>query len=273
MKLEDYVVMYPIIRNIINAFFTGSIHERLSLQSDNHRKLSIIFNGPSLSETVHNLKRDETDVMMVNYAVETELYDKLQPEFICLADPVFFRYTERNYKIAKKIEKREKKVTLIVPNYGSYGVFYGKRILLKKVFTSPKLLKVDMYIPKLLKMNLMSPYLINVGILCIYAAIQMGYKNIDIYGLDQNYIKYFSVDEKNNVFCEECRFYGVEKVNQSQLYGSGYNMTYELQTCYETFAGFQMLARYADEQGVNITNKSVASLLDCYKKCNEAIGR
>lgn len=89
-RIYDNLAWYPWISSVLRDFMTGSLKERLSLQKPRDRALSILLNGPSLSKTLKYLDRDKTDVCMVNFAISTELYEQMKPEFICLADPVFF---------------------------------------------------------------------------------------------------------------------------------------------------------------------------------------
>lgn len=256
------------VEEIVDGIFSGEIKSRLPLQKDNGKILSVILNGPSLNKTLHYLHRSDTDVMMVNYAVETELYDKLKPEYVCFADPVLFTPCKRNYNLQKRMENVNGNTILFCPS-NIKNTALLERWNIKKVFTLNKLLNIELYSVKLLEKNIFAPYFINVGIMALYVGIQLGYKKIYLYGADLSMFKQLTLNEKLEIERKEIHYYGNQNTNLSKMLRNSYDMTYEMKTWYETFAQFNIIAKYAKAEAVKIINMSDETMLDCFERFME----
>ena len=55
--------------------------------------IHVLGNGPSLNKSLYLIKPSDY-VMMVNYAVLTDLFFDVKPRFLCLADPAYFETTD-----------------------------------------------------------------------------------------------------------------------------------------------------------------------------------
>lgn len=266
-KLHDCIKWYPWLCRVTEAILSGEINSRLPIQKDNGKELSIILNGPSLNMSLKYLDPNNTDIMMVNHAIELELYEKLKPIYVCFADPNLFVPSKNNYKLYKRIAKINKKTTLFYPSTNKNVVMIkGKEINIRSVFATEQIVGMEAYSPKLLEQNLISPYFINVGIMALYVGIQLGYKRIVLYGADLSMFKALTVNEKLEIEQGSVHFYNDQKLNLTRIFRRGYDMTYEMRTWYETFSQFKLLSKYAEYENVKILNMSKESMLDCFEK-------
>lgn len=259
-RIYDNLAWYPWISSVLRDFMTGSLKERLSLQKPRDRALSILLNGPSLSKTLKYLDRDKTDVCMVNFAISTELYEQMKPEFICLADPVFFTTDKKLFEYYKRIKEINPKQVIFYPNYVNIVHLKKWKFKLKRVYTADDLFDVNKYSKKLLEKNLMAPYFINVGIMALYVGIQLGYKEIFLHGADFSFFKTFSVNERLEVEMEDVHFYGTEKVSKEC------NMRRHMQCVEEAISQFYIMEKYAKAEHAKIINMSDESMLDCFER-------
>ena len=268
-KLYDYMTLYPWLSGITENILKGDMDCRLPLQNDNGKTLSVLLNGPSLTETIQYLDRSKTDVMMVNEAVKTDLYRELKPEYFCVADFLYFRPTKENYMLFKSMEEINRDVVLFYPgNLNQSVILWGRDFNIRPVYAVSMFWDVEAYSYNLLRQNSISPYFINVGIMALYVGIQLGYKKIVLYGADLSIFKDLSVNEDLQVEAVIMHYYEKEpkKINQTQMFRRSYNMTHEMRTLYQTFAQFSVVARYAADAGVKILNMSRESMLDCFEK-------
>ncbi len=266
-KLHDCIKWYPWLCRVTDAALSGEINGRLPLQNDNGKKLSIILNGPSLNMSLKYLDPNNTDIMMVNHAIELELYEKLKPIYVCFADPNLFIPSKSNYKLYRRIAEINKKTILFYPSTNKNVIMIkGKEINIRSVFATERIMGREVYSPKLLEQNLISPYFINVGIMALYVGIQLGYKKIILYGADLSMFKALLVNEKLEIEQESTHFYTDQKLNLSRIFRRGYDMAYEMQTWHETFLQFKIVSEYAKYENVEILNMSKESMLDCFEK-------
>ncbi len=268
-KLHDCIKWYPWLCRVTEAILSGEINSRLPIQKDNGKELSIILNGPSLNMSLKYLDPNNTDIMMVNHAIELELYEKLKPLYVCFADPNLFVPSKNNYKLYKRIAEINKKTILFYPSTNKNVIMIkGREMNIRSVFATEQIVGMDAYSPKLLEQNLISPYFINVGIMALYVGIQLGYKRIVLYGADLSMFKALSVNEKLEIEQGSTHFYNDQKLNLTRIFRRGYDMTYEMRTWYETFSQFKLLSKYAEHENVKILNMSKESMLDCFEKCS-----
>ncbi len=259
-KIYDYLAWFPWISSICRDYMEGRLDERLPMQKPRDRALSIVLNGPSLKDSLKYLDRDKTDVCMVNWAVKTELYEQLKPEYICLADPNFFIIDKRIYRYYRRIEEVNPKQVIFYPSYGRITSIKKGKMQFKRVYTTDDLFDVSKYSVKLLEKNMMAPYFINVGIMALYIGIQLGYKKIYLHGADLSFFKTFSVNENLEVEMEDSHFCDSRKV---VLEG---NMRMHMQCIERAVEQFYIMARYAEAEHVKIINMSNESILDCFER-------
>ena len=253
------------LKYVFKSFFKGELKERLVLQPDNGKSLSIVVNGPSVNRTIKYLKPGETDVMMVNNAPLTPLYKELCPKYVCISDSEFLEKNKRNYSIRTELMKTADKVTIFLPSFYSKQFFFpADKLNIKYVFSLYGISEYDFFSYKLMERNLLTPAFNNVVIMCLYVGIQLGYKKIYLYGADENFLKQVTVDQRNRVMRENIHYYGSEMMCENKKHGSDMEiMTYMM---YRIFNGLKRLKRYAIKENVRVVNMSDDSWIDCFPR-------
>lgn len=259
-KIYDLLAWYPWMSCLLKDYMSENLKERLPLQKPKDRPLSILLNGPSLKKSLQYLERDKTDVCMVNYAVSTELYEQMKPEFICLADPVFFIMNRKIYNYYKRIKEVNPEQIIYYPSYAKINSLKKEKLQFKRVYTTDSLYDVDKYSLTLLEKNLMAPFFINVAILALYVGIQLGYKKIYLHGADINDFKNLVINEDLRVEILDSHYYG-----DRMLVLEG-NMDMLMRCTQKEFSQFYILKQYANAKNVKIINMSNESMLDCFER-------
>ena len=231
--------------------------------------LHIIANGPSTQKSIYKVDEIGGDVMMVNYASESPFFEKYKPKYLCLADPNFFtkkvsvynrEYKKRLWNVLNEVNW---KMNIIIPNYAEKIQKINNRNIGILVCNVNNIemeyceLKYKLYLK-----NKISPIFQNVAIEALYSALQLGYKEIYIHGLDFDMVRTIRVDE-NNVYTTATNHYYEKKetiVNEkNKVYLEFENILISLKQFYD-------LRKYADRLNCNIVNMSQYSLIDAFDK-------
>lgn len=264
-EVFDKIMWYPWLKYIIKSCLNGEIKERLPIASANKRTLSIVLNGPSVNRTIKYLDSKETDIMMVNAAPITPLYKELHPKYMCFCDAAFTKKSVRNLKIKEELLQSKEKPMIFLPHYLKKQNIYSDGCLNVKFVFSPNVLgQYSVYSHQLMRMNLMAPSYNNVAIMCLYVGIQLGYKKINLYGADENFVRDIVVDKNNKVMRIDRHYYGEEKVCENRMHG--FDMEIMMYMMYMIFKGFKQLKRYGQEENVRIMNMSDDSWIDCFER-------
>lgn len=260
--------MYSLfLKNLVNNFCDGSLKNRLPLQQDKEKALSIVLNGPSVNRTIQYLNKEETDIMMVNYAPLTPLFKELNPQYMCFSDVYFMKHNKKNQMLWAQMAKSGDRLTVFLPHYMKKPTFFpGKNLKIQYVYSPREIERYDMFSYKLLEENIVAPVYYNVSIMCIYIGIQMGYKKIDLYGADADFMKNLSVDKSNRVIRDSVHYYGTRTFCENTFHR--YDMEIMMYMGYMTFHELKKLKKYAVKENVKIVNMSDSSWIDFFKRYN-----
>ena len=92
--------------------------------------------------------------------------------------------------------------------------------------------------------------------------INMGYKQIYLYGAEFSWTKNIDVDPENNkVFLNDSHFYNKTDI---VYYNNGWYKWY-LEAVVEMLDGTERIASYADEMKVKIFNRTKGSFIDAFE--------
>jgi hypothetical protein len=241
----------------------------------------ILANGSSLKEMIKQFSNGSfhianQDFCVVNYFVEEDIFEQIKPKYIVLSDCQFFdksdfRFTERGYGIYQHIkEKVTWNTILFVP------VKYKKAINWKKelnehvsvVFFHSK--RYDGILSGgianfFFRRGLGNGEYGTVALNAIYAMIQIGYKEILLYGVDHNFFDHMAVNDKNELCMEVKHYYG--SVLKPFYMGNVKYNTFQFLDFYASlFKGHFIMNDYAESCGVKIINMTGNSLIDAYER-------
>ena len=241
------------------------------------KRIHILCNGPSLKQDLPELMRDKLFMVeakiCVNYFFQDAVIKELKPTIYCLADPGLF--TSAHIGIFNEINTLvDWDMKLIIPLYGKETVKIVKSILTNKHITLVTISALlyngferNRY--KSWKTGHSVPSFVNISIMASYVALNMGYSNIYLYGVEHTFFENMGVDDENRLFLTDSHFYGSEKRFVLTCDGAFEHTKDWLYEKYLTFLEHERMRGYADYLGATIMNCTKRSLIDAYERLSQ----
>lgn len=254
---------------------------RTKLPYKHNGRINLIVNGPSASNIMPLLgKKDEfisNPSIVVNFFANNPEYEILRPEYYCLADPMFFMdIPGRIDKVRKFFCNLEMKTTwplvLLIPK--CYGI--DKFKLYSKIKNSNiEIIEVstlgyegfEKFRYRFYKLGFCAPRPYTVAIMALYSCINLGFNEIDIYGLDNNYYASLCLNQQG-VVCDKIQHNGApdeyreirtDTGERISLYDYLLGLTYHLKN-------HEYTQQYAKYIGTKIFNHSPITMVDAYER-------
>lgn len=248
------------------------------------KRLAILGNGPSLKKQLPKLieqrEWEQADMMAVNFFALSEEFRLIKPKYYILSDPMFFRkagHSERIENLYNALAKVEWQMTLYVQYYNPEKFDYTAAIannpnirIVKfhsTVFHGFRNVEFWCYRHGLGSGNWGT--VVQNGIL---TAIQIGYRTIELYGVDHTLLDGLMVDENNRLCRTANHYYDTTPAEPKPIYYNAtnpprpYTMAEYLAETAELFRGHEVLRDFAKEEGVKIINRTAGSLIDAYER-------
>ena len=238
---------------------------------DDNQKIVVLGNGPSLRKLIEE-KRDFLDgkaLLAVNYAVLSDYFAELKPQYYLVADPAFFFTDEHCDKLfdalaanthwdmelylsthARKATKWKKK--LAANPYIHVCYFNMTPVEGFQWFTHPAFQK-----------GLGMPRPRNVLIPSIMTALRMGYQTIYVAGADHSWLKEIWIDDNNRVIEDLQHFYDKKG---SERYVSDKRLHDLLYSMYIAFKSYHIINDYAESVDKKIYNVTPGSYIDAFER-------
>lgn len=248
-------------------------------------KILILGNGPSLGEQLPRLisekASEQGDIMAVNFFSLSEDFTTLKPKYYILSDPQFFRragYNERIEAMYKALaENVSWPMTLYVQYYNpekfDYAAAVGHNPNIKIVKFHTTLFRgfrnVEFWC---YRHGLGSGNFGTVVQNGEFIAMLLGYRTIELYGVDHTLLEGLTVNEKNQLCRIKSHYYDKTPQPAEPIYVNAttpprpYTMASYLAETAELFRGHEVLAEYARTQGVRIINRTKGSMIDAYER-------
>ena len=248
-------------------------------------KILILGNGPSLGEQLPRLisekASEQGDIMAVNFFSLSEDFTTLKPKYYILSDPQFFRkagYNERIEAMYKALaENVSWPMTLYVQYYNpekfDYAAAVGHNPNIKIVKFHTTLFRgfrnVEFWC---YRHGLGSGNFGTVVQNGEFIAMLLGYRTIELYGVDHTLLEGLTVNEKNQLCRIKSHYYDKTPQPAEPIYVNAttpprpYTMASYLAETAELFRGHEVLAEYARTQGVRIINRTKDSMIDAYER-------
>lgn len=245
------------------------------------RNTIIICNGPSLSESIDWIKKNQksSDIYVTHYFARYELFFELRPEFYIFVDSLFWRedvhpnYKKENEKLFNILEKITWKMVIIVPSNGKE--ILRKRIKNKNItFESISYCPINFNSESLtlfcLKKKIISPICSSAGVLALWHAILRERRNIFLFGIDFSQFKEFSVDQiTNEVSLENTHFYknseAENSINKRKKFRR-FQIHTSLSKISVSFYQMYLLSRLALTKEIKVINGSRNSFLSYFPR-------
>lgn len=247
-------------------------------------KICLLGNGPSLSsdfEFILNEKRDGAKIMTVNLSIFTDFFTIVKPDFYILQDPAFFRsdvadkFIDMQKNITKLfIEKVTWEMKLILPPMAKNNTILKQMSENKniKIFwreALPIIGGTNKFNNFLFRNNLATPLAQNVLIAGLFESLQMGYKNILLYGADHSWHENYTLGNDNVLYTEDRHFYGNDNIMAKahvDEYCVPVRVHEEFMNLYRTFKIYDSLSSYAKSISAKVINKSSKTWIDSFDR-------
>lgn len=279
IKLELFV------RNILEIilFFYRVIRHRSfcrDLKKDRKGKVLILANGPSIKDTLPILLSNNVanlEFVVLNFFAFDDAFFKLKPKHYCLADPMFFGSGYNSDNVNKLYTILDKRVNwnlnLYVPISAyrhSFRKFNNSNIEIIRI-NDVQYSGFESFRNFFYKSNLALPRSQTVAILAIFIALNKGFTDIDLYGVDHSFTETLVVDNNNRLCNKDRHFYDKETdVELKPIIRPDNNQPWKigeyLEAIARMFKSHDLLSSYADYLGVNIVNRTSVSFIDSYKR-------
>ena len=245
-----------------------------------HEKVAILGNGPSLAKELPTLleRREEYDFMAVNFFAEDERFVELKPAFYVLSDPMFFCATamqERVDALYRLLAKRVTwKMTLYVQYYNPEKFDYRAALPNENIRIVP--FHTTLYEGFssvrhwLFRRGLGSANYGTVVQVGEYIALRLGYRRLELYGVDHTLLDGLVVNE-DNLLCRRdshyCDTAPAEPMPiMKKVPAEPYTLAEYLAETAQLFRGHEILQDYATSLGAEIINCTEGSMIDAYER-------
>ena len=270
---------------VVKEDFHNYIKRSGAIDMARSKCVAILGNGPSLKRELPQLIAqrawEEKDILAVNFFALSEEFALIKPKYYVISDPMFFRkagYGERVQELYKDLaEKVSWPIKLYVQYYNPEHFDYRSAIghnpnieivpFHSIVFHGFRSVEFWCYRRGLGSGNFGT--VIQNG---EFIALQLGYRRIELYGVDHTLLDGLMVDEKNRVCRRKSHYYDSEQSPAEPIYYNAtnpprpYTMSEYLSETAELFRGHEVLRDFSEKCGAEIINRTANSMIDAYKR-------
>ncbi len=257
-------------------------HFRNLIKKESLSTIAVLANGPSLKDVISKISTSEefknVDYIVLNFFAFDNIFFSIKPKYYCFADPMFFHENHRIKDVKKLFSILENKVdwnlSIFIPSslynkFTSFSKLNNKNIKIVKI--SNLTYKGFPCVRNILyRRGLAAPPFATVANLAIFVALNKGYKNINLYGVDHTFFDSLCVNDKNQLCNRDIHFYNndfavlkpiLRNDNDEPWKISEYLMGISLM-----FESHDLLFEYSQYLGSNILNCTKNSMIDSYKR-------
>ena len=258
-------------RNYISAAGRGAA---------SHDRVAILGNGPSLAKELPTLleRKAEYDFMAVNFFAEDERFVELKPSYYLLSDPMFFRQTAMQSRVEALYRLLAERVTWPMTLYVQY--YNPEKFDYRAALPNENIRIVPFHTTLYEGFRSVRHWLFDRGLgsanygtvvqVGEYVALQLGYKRLELYGVDHTLLDGLVVDGENRLCRRDSHYYDAEpaepKPIMKKVPAEPYTMAEYLAETAQLFRGHEILRDYADSLGAEIINCTEGSMIDAYKR-------
>lgn len=249
------------------------------------RRLAVLGNGPSLRDELPRLiarrEWEHTDIMAVNFFALGDELTVVRPQYYVLSDPQFFRRAGRSERVENLYralgERVDWPMTLYVQYYNPEQFDYRAA-----VGDNPNIRIVPFH-------TLVFRGLRSVEFWCYrhglgsgnfgtvvqngeFIGLLLGYRQIDLYGVDHTLLDGLTVDDRNRLCRTQSHYYDSAPAAPEPIFVNAtdpprpYTMHTYLAETAELFRGHEVLRDYARSVGARIVNRTRGSMIDAYER-------
>ena len=300
IKLDTMRLSIRIIDAVRDTFDTMLFFAAMAVKEDfrNHvaragtaadmnpsRRLAVLGNGPSLRDELPRLiarrEWERTDMMAVNFFALGDELTVVRPQYYVLSDPQFFRragHSERVENLYRALGERVNwPMTLYVQYYNpeqfDYRAAVGDNPNIRivpfhtLVFRGVRSVEFWCYRHGLGSGNFGT--VVQNG---EFIGLLLGYRQIDLYGVDHTLLDGLTVDDRNRLCRTQSHYYDSAPAAPEPIFVNAtdpprpYTMHTYLAETAELFRGHEVLRDYARSIGARIINRTRGSMIDAYER-------
>lgn len=242
---------------------------RNHIEKGNYQKLSILANGPSLTKELESIDINDGDFSVLNFFYKSPSFQQIKPSIYVLADPYFF--TEEHMKPI--LDTVSWPMKLFVPYRAKKNVEVLRKCPNHNIQVIPyhtgHYTGFEVFRNWIYRHGLSMPVAQNVLVPSIFNAINMGYKEIRLYGVDHSWTESIRVNSENEVCQVNTHFYDTAKVDLKpwkKVSGEQYMMHEILRDLAQMFDSYHFIRKYADQVGCKIINCTKNSFVDAFER-------
>lgn len=254
--------------------------KRLKYNKRYNGTIVVLANGPSLRGVLPLLEKScafrNVDFSALNFFCFEDIFFRIRPRFYALADPMFIKKNHRYDEVSRLFDILQNKVdwdlTLYIPFDIDEFISYSKlsnshiKIVYVETLEANSFDRMNMW---LYSNGLSCPYIGSVVQLNIFAAINEGFDEIHLYGVDHTMICNLALNEENQL----CNKYEHFSDSQSPIMrpiirydGIVYPVSEFLKFNGKLFESHEQLKQYSDYHHSTIINYTPKSMIDCYER-------
>ncbi len=245
--------------------------------------MAILGNGPALAEELPHLLEEmrggDRDFLAVNFFAEDERFTELRPAYYVLSDPMFFRDTTERQRVEALYRAMNERVAWPMNLYVQY--YNPERFDYRAALPNPNIRIVPFHTLTYRGFRRLEFWLYRHGLgsanfgtvvqVGEYIALLLGYKRIELYGVDHTLLEGLCVDDVNRLCRADRHYYdGGEPADPRPMYQKvprrPYTMAVYLAEVAELFRGHEVLRDYARSLGARIVNRTRGSMIDAYER-------
>jgi hypothetical protein len=282
--LQTYGMFSFFFRLLVKENFTDYVKKTGANSMCPSKKLVMLANGPSLVDVIKNWENndnfEDVDFLAVNYFCHDKIFKEIQPKYYVLSDPQFF---QNGSLLKEKVDRMYQTLNETVTwKMFLYIQYYARNINWSEKITNTHIKIIPfhsvLYTGYTLFRNWIFKHGLGNGLYGTvilngeYIGINLGYKELYLYGVDHDFFNGLEVDEKNQVCTRITHFYNDAPVLKPicHYYMSGqetkYTLSEYLQEKASIFHGHEIMREYADYCSVKIYNCTKKSLIDAYER-------
>lgn len=294
MKLDKYLKFFfpPFLYSQIKVLYSIVKYRKYLNKTTiknikpNNKVLCVLGNGPSLSKSIEKYEQfmKNNDCLVVNFFANTDLYEKIKPNFYLFMDPAMYLPFDKMGKWKDSIEKLVDNfinktswdINIILPVQASDSefvqrletgnnfihIYYLNTISKRCSFSQKSKFKN-------FDKNFIAPPSQTVMNTAVYLGIFFNYLETYVFGIDSTFFDNLDVDQETNIlYANDSHFYGS---NRFPWYIGGditkIGKVHEITGCFvKMFELYWEVRNYADYKGLNVYNASEFSMVDAFER-------
>lgn len=273
---DTFMFLYFLLQVILQKSFKNYV------KNTQRGIVAILANGPSLKEETPKLTTNQefknVDYIVVNFFAFEDSFFQIRPKHYCIADPIFFQDSYRRENVKKVFDIFQNKINWEinfympanrVKDFYNYSKITNKKISIVKMHIGDYF-GYEKFRNFFYRKGIAMPRPQNITNLAIYLAINSGYNELRLYGMDHTFFNSLHVNEQNQLCLKEIHFYKDDESPAKPILnnatGKVFTVGNYLNTISKMFKSHELLQKYSEHMDVKIINYTKKSMIDSYQR-------